>query len=152
MEWSEGGTSIDPDGYTNHHWTADYELLDNLDNSLLLHFERQIRNHINLYGTLFDIRAFLWHQGEGDSQTGPAARYYDNLKNMIAYVRGVVGNSQLPFICGTVPHASGQYNATVEAAFHQLDSEDDNFYLVDLSGAPLQDAYHFNSTASIYFG
>ena len=94
----------------------------------------------------------IWHQGEGDYMDGVNVRYYDNLKNMIAYCRGIVGNSRLPFICGTVTPNSGQYSKIVEDAFKRLNEEDPYFYLVDMSGAPLLDAYHFNAISSEYFG
>lgn len=45
IKWSEGGTSIDPLG-DGHHWTADYEKLSSEQYSLLLKFEKEIRNHI----------------------------------------------------------------------------------------------------------
>lgn len=97
----------------------------------------------------------LWHQGEGDRGslgTGSADRYYMNLRNMISYIRGIIGNERLPIITGTVSHNSSQYDATIEAAQQRLAQEDPYFCLIDMSGAPLLDIYHFNAASSIYLG
>lgn len=151
IKWSEGGTSIDPNGDSTYHWSADYEkVLSNGESSLLRRFEDSIRNHIESDGEKFDIKAFLWHQGEGDRDV--ADNYYENLKYMLAYVRGVVGNKNLPFITGTISHNSAQFNQTIEDAQKRLASEDANFHLIDMSGASLLDAYHFDATAQEYFG
>jgi len=150
MKYSMGGTSIDPLGDNTYHWTADYEKLSSISNSLLWSFESLIRACIESQGTNFDIRAMLWHQGEGDR--AQAANYYKNLKYLIAYCRGIVGNKRLPFITGTISHNSQQYNATIEAAQYQLASEDPYFYLIDMNGAGLLDPYHFNAASSEYFG
>jgi hypothetical protein len=151
IKHAEGGTSIDPTGATDHHWTPFYETLDSQSQSLLRTFEDKIRA-CREKGD-FDIRAMLWHQGEGDADSEIAsAKYYYNLRSMIAYIRGVVGDTRLPFICGTVPHASASYNATVEAALEQLAQEDPYFYLIDLNDAAMLDSWHFDAAWSEYFG
>ena len=72
---------------------------------------------------------------------------------MIAYVRGVVGNARLPIITGTISHHSKQYDATIEAAQKRIADEDPYFFLIiDMSGATLQDNFHFDGTCSEYFG
>lgn len=155
MKKSMGSTSIDKDGATNYHWTADYEYLTNESYSLLRTFEKIIRKGEETQGENFDIKAFIWHQGEGDSATlAVAERYYDNLKNMLAYVRGVVGNPRLNFFCGTISennHAD-PYKDIVNQAYWQLASEDPYFHVVDMSNAVLEDSWHFNYQWSIYFG
>ena len=155
IKWSVGGTSIDPLGDGSYHWTADYEDLDSLSKSLLLKFETEIRNHIASDGSQFDVRAMLWYQGEGDRGslgTGSADRYYNNLRNMVSYIRGIVGNERLPIITGTISENSAQYDATIHSAQERLASEDPYFVLIDMSGAPLKDSYHFNAAASVYLG
>ena len=68
MKYSMGGTSIDKDGATDYHWTADYEELNDIKYSLLSTLEKIIRN-ASENNQSFDIKAILWHQGEGDSDT-----------------------------------------------------------------------------------
>ena len=155
MKKSMGGTSIDPLGTSEYHWTADYEFLDNPSHSLLLDFETTIRKGVELQGSNFDIKAMLWHQGEGDTHDeGVANRYYSNLKNMLAYVRGVVGNPRLYFFCGNIPvnRVSPDYVSIINSAYARLASEDPYFKVVDMSNAQLEDGYHFNYQWSIYFG
>lgn len=150
-----GGTSIDATGDGSHHWTTDFTSLNNISESLLHSFEEIIRACMASRGQEFAIRAMLWHQGESDRGAySPlaAARYYDNLKQLIAYCRDIVGNAELPFVCGTVPHISAQYDETVDAAIRRLAAEDPNIYLIDLSDAQLLDPYHMNAAWSEYFG
>ena len=97
----------------------------------------------------------VWHQGEGDSSdVGPASRYYTNFKKMITYIRGVVGNPFLLFYCGTISnnnHADA-YKNVVNAAINQVAAEDQYVRVVDMSGAVLEDSWHFDYKACIYFG
>ena len=152
---TEAGTSIDKDGATNYHWTADYEYLSSETYSLLRTFEKTIRKGEETQGANFEIKAFLWHQGEGDADTEAVAlRYYDNLKNMLAYVRGIVGNPRLDFFCGNLSennHAN-PYVGIINDAYAQLASEDPYFHCVDMRNAVLEDSWHFNYQWSIYFG
>lgn len=106
----------------------------------------------------YEIKAFLWHQGESDRHKGK--NYYKNLKAVIAYVRNFLvektGNKQykkLPFICGTVAHSNKQYSADVETALYKLAKEDKNFYVIDMSKAELQkDRLHFTAESAEYLG
>lgn len=154
IKWAVGGTSIDPEGATDSHWSPFYEFLATGDTALLKDFEESIRKAVELQGSNFEIRAFLWHQGEGDSVTdATASRYYDNLKYMLSYIRGVVGNPRLPFICGNFSNnRTTPIKQAIFDAYTQLDAEDPYFYCVDMRLANLLDAYHFNSAASQYFG
>lgn len=155
MKHSMGGTSIDPLGATEYHWTADYEFLDSPSHSLLRTFETIVRKGVELQGANFDIKAMLWHQGEGDMQNESVAnRYYDNLKNMLAYVRGVIGNPRLYFFCGNISlhRTTPGYVNIINAAYTKLASEDPYFKVVDMSNAQLEDGYHFDYKWSIYFG
>lgn len=155
MKKTMGGTSIDPLGATNYHWTADYEFLETPSASLLRSFESVVRAGVAASGANFDIKAMLWHQGEGDMQIEQVAnRYYENLKNVLAYVRGVVGNPRLHVFCGNISlnRTSPGFVSTINAAYTKLASEDPYLHVVDMSNAALEDGYHFNYQWSIYFG
>lgn len=155
MKKSMGGTSIDQLGATDYHWTADYEFLTSPTYSLLRTFESVIRAGINTQGSNFDIKAMLWHQGEGDMQIESVAkRYYENLKNMLAYVRGIIGNPRLHVFCGNISlnRTTPGYVEIINAAYTKLASEDPYLHVVDMSNAGLEDGYHFNYQWSIYFG
>lgn len=155
IKWAEGGTSIDPTGGNTQYWTADYEELDDLSASLLLKFNKEIEMCEKENPDEYYIGAMIWHQGEGDcfykSKTA-RYKYYDNLKKVIAYCRGMAKNKRLPFICGTISHASQEYDPKVEEAVLRLASEDPYMWVVDMQDAELQDAYHFNAEWSEYFG
>ena len=106
----------------------------------------------------YDVKAILWHQGESDRKAGAA--YYDNLKHLITFLRNEVykvtgdeADLTLPFIMGTVPHRSRQFNSQVEAAQLKLAKDMSNVYVLDLSDAGLRsDNLHFNAEWTEYFG
>lgn len=106
----------------------------------------------------YDVKAIMWHQGESDRNA--AADYYENLKTMIAYMRQaiyqVTGDEQdlqLPFILGTVSHASTQYNAMVEKAQLQVAKDVPGVYYIDMSDAGLRsDNLHFDGPWTEYLG
>lgn len=141
-----GATGIDPES-GGGQWTADYDLYPE-KGGLLKGLEQYIRKHYD--PETMDIRAILWHQGEADMNAGE--RYYHNLKKVVAYLRGVIGNSRIPFILGTVSQKSGEYNRDVENAMIKLSNEDPYMHLIDMSGATLFDGIHFDATSSVYLG
>ena len=150
IKCSKGGTSIDENGDNTVHWTPFYERLSSMNNSILWKFEQMIRSCISAQGNNFDIRAMIWHQGEGDRMVPD--NYYTNLKCLIAYCRGIVGNQRLPFICGTISTKSSQYNSTIDIAIRKIAEEDPYVYLIDMADASLLDSYHFDADWAEYFG
>ena len=104
-----------------------------------------------------DIKAIIWHQGESDRNAGG---YYENLKQMVKYVRdhlvektGQSKYASLPFFCGTIPHASSLYSSAVEKAFFQLEDEDADFHVIDLRDLTmLSDTKHFDAPSAELFG
>lgn len=106
----------------------------------------------------YDVKAIMWHQGESDRSK--AEDYYKNFKQMILFMRqqiySVTGkrkDRKLPFIFGTVPHASRQYNPVVETAQLRVAKELPNVYVVDLSDAGLlADQLHLNAAWTEYAG
>lgn len=169
IKWAEGGTSIayPNDSIKGKYWSANSQWLKNTTSSetkgksLLLSFTEQIDACIDQ--TLskvnggYKIDAFLWHQGEGDRKRGK--EYYDNIKGVLGYVRNHLTEktgqdySKLPFILGSVPRGSKQYNAEVEAGMIRLAEEDSNVYLIDMPEDELQkDKIHFNEKSAEYLG
>lgn len=152
---SMGGTSISPFGDSSYHWTPFYEELDDISKSLLYTFNTQIAKCAEVNPNTYNIRALIWQQGEGDrasTSKKAALEYYKNFKCLIAYIRGISGNEKLPVVCGTVSHLSGQYDPIVEDATLKVAEEDPYVICIDMSGAGLLDAYHFNADAAVYFG
>lgn len=155
IKYSEGGTSIDATGDGDNHWTTKFDTLKGTSISLLKQFTNLIKKCQQAAEGKLDIKVMLWHQGESDraSYSQQAANnYYQNLKDVFGYCRQVVGNNELPIICGTVSHASGQYDAQVEHSMIRLAQEDSNIYLIDMHDGLLLDEFHFNAEYSELFG
>lgn len=169
IKWAVGGTSIayPNDTTKGSYWSANPEWLAKTTStatkgkSLLLSFTEEIDACIDQTFAKLDngyqIDAFLWHQGEGDRKKG--SQYYDNLKGVVTYVRDHLtqktgkDHSKLPFILGTVPRMSKQYNAEVEAGMKRLAEEDPNVYLIETLEDELQrDRIHFNVRTAEDFG
>ena len=169
VKYAVGGTSIQypNDSAKGRYWSANPEWLskttsyEKKGNSLLLSFtdaiDAAIDQTLSKIEQGYRIEAFLWHQGESDARY--ATKYYDNLKGVIAYVRQHLTTktghdySQLPFIFGSIPHASRDYRLDVEVAMQRIAQEDPNVYLIDISDQELQkDKLHFTDKTAEYMG
>ena len=166
-----GGTSIDPSCKSSgdHHWSADPTWLAantsaNEDgHSMLKAFVSNIGKSLDAItakGEAYDVKCMIWHQGESDrSGIGPDG-YHDNLQAVVQYVRsylvektGKQKYATLPFICGTVPKNSKQYNKKVYDALFTLQSEDPNFHVIETSpGSFIGDQLHFDSNCAERLG
>lgn len=168
-----GGTSIAP-GATHDHlpiWYADPQWIaankayrGNIDEgkSLTLAltdgFRECVEKTLSKLEGGYDVKAIMWHQGESDRRK--AADYYENLKNMILFMReqiyavtGDENDKTLPFILGTVPRASKQYNTEVEKAHLKVAEDLPNVYALDLNDVPLRsDVLHFDGPGTEYVG
>ena len=167
---SLGGTAIDPrcESNSNMHWSADLNYLasttasDKGGLSLLKAFTENIGacidSQLSKFPEGYDIKFMLWHQGESDRSQ--ADSYHDNLKAVVNYVRTYLVNktgqqkyARLPFICGTFSKASKQGSPKVAAALYQLQQEDPNFHVVDVSDATLgRDQIHFDAAGAELLG
>lgn len=170
IKWSLGGTAIDTrcSSTSQKYWSADPKWLAANHStltggkSLLLSFTEEITlcidKELSKLPQGYEIKAFLWHQGESDRHQGAA--YYENLKAVVAYVRNFLAEKtgekkykKLSFICGTVARSNKQYNKEVEEALYRLAKEDKNFYVIDMSEGKLQrDQLHFTAESAEYLG
>lgn len=95
----------------------------------------------------YDIKACLWHQGESDTTGGADTAYYQNLKNLIAYVRGYTGKPNLVFVLCAINTSSIDYNTNVQNAKIQVAQEDPFVFSIPVTNG-LQylntDARHIN--------
>ena len=165
-----GGTAIDTACVSTDrmYWSASPEYLastpatDKGGKSLLKAFTENIGacidNELSKQKEGFEIKAFLWHQGESDKKM--SAHYYDNLKAVVAYVRNYLVEktgdkrySRLPFICGTYSLKSRDRSEQVVDALHRLSKEDTDFYVVDASDLTIQkDRLHFDAQGAEALG
>jgi len=167
---SLGGTAIDTAcvSTSSMYWNASPQYLastaaaDKGGKSLLKAFTENIGacidNELSKHKEGFQIKAFLWHQGESDKNM--SAHYYDNLKAMLAYVRSYLVQKtgdkryrQLPFICATYSLKSRQRSPQVVQALQRLRTEDPNFYVVEASDLTIQeDRLHFDAQGAETLG
>ena len=167
---SLGGTAIDTAcvSTSGMYWSASPEYLASTDasdkggKSLLKAFTENIGacidNELSHLKEGYEVKAFLWHQGESDKKM--AGHYYDNLKAVVAYVRNYLvrktGDERyacLPFICGTYSLKSRDRSQLVVDALHRLAEEDANFHVVDIEDATIQrDRLHFDSKGAELLG
>jgi lysophospholipase L1-like esterase len=115
---------------------------------------RTLKTYADRHGMEVNVLGLLWHQGESDRTTGPAAAYQTNMTALIAKVREFTGRWDLPVIMGTVPTTSSSYSATVLAAQNAIAAADAYVWLYDFDaeGAAYIDGVHFNAATQIEFG
>ena len=169
VKYAVGGTSIQfpNNSAKGRYWSAEPKWIANTTsyekkgNSLLLSFtdaiDEAIDQTLSKIERGYRIEAFLWHQGESDARY--AAKYYDNLKGVIAYVRRHLTKktgqdySGLPFVFGSIPYSNRDYRLDVEVAMKRIAQEDPNVYLIDMSEQELQrDRLHFTEKSAEYMG
>lgn len=171
-----GGTSITPGQYNDEEaawkpvwyadslWLGENKAHNSNDGGLSLTlaltdgFAKCVGETLGKLKNGYDVKAIMWHQGESDRMK--PEEYYKNFRDMISFMRkqiyAITGKEKdltLPFIFGTVPHASRQYNPVIEAAQLKVAKELPNVYALDFSAVPLkEDVLHFNGTGTEYVG
>lgn len=165
-----GGTSIDPSCKSSHQaywyaqpaWLASNTSSATGGHSLLKaftnHIGKCIDSTLSLLPDGFDIKVLLWHQGESDVLQ--AANYYDNLAQVVSYIRQYLAEKTgqrkyltLPVVCGTVARQSSRYHPEIEAAIYRLQKDDPNFHVVDMSDGTLRpDRLHFDAHGAELLG
>ncbi len=170
IKWSMGGTSIDT--LATHkqgfHWCADSVWMNRVGStktggkSLLLSLEEiiadAIENELSKIPEGYEIKAFIWHQGESDRDYGK--NYYHNLKELLGHVRNFLVNKtgnpryhNLPFIFGSVSRINRQFNEDVYQSMKKLADEDPNVYMIDVESAELlDDQLHFTAKSAMDLG
>lgn len=151
IKMAEGGSSI-TELYTaaSGHWTPYLENIPSGKHPLMAWLEKRIRLATNTSGSLFDIKCAIMHQGESEA-AAYGDIYYDILKNVIYYLRGICNNQRLPIILGGINTSSTGYSSLVEGAKLQLASEDiDIYYAPVTNGAGyLFDGVHFSASGNL---
>lgn len=149
IKHSIAGTSISVDAKPTSpgYWDPRFELIPGDKPALTKDWEKRINDILSgAQGANFDIRCVVWHQGESDQ--GDPENYYDNLKNLIWYVRGVLNNPRLTWILGGINTASTSYSSIVQDAKIRLANEDKYIHYVEvLNGAQylISDSLHWNA-------
>lgn len=171
-----GGTSITPGQYNDDEaawkpvwyadsiWLAGNKAHNSVDGGLSLSlsltegFAKCVEETLGRLKNGYDVKAIMWHQGESDRKKPD--EYYRNFRDMITFMReqiyAITGKEKdrtLPFIFGTVPHESRQYNPVIEAAQLRVAEELPDVYPLDFSDIPLkEDVLHFNGAGTEHAG
>lgn len=151
-----GGTSIiawDPTA-PSAQWKRDMAAVGNSGKGpqypRVLEAVRQARS---LYGGPTDIAGVLWIQVERDSRyTYGAARYEDNLRELVAAFRSEWGAPNLPVVAMDSHTQLDGGGATVHRALLDVAAGDSNFGWVETRDLPTSDGIHFNSGGVLTFG
>lgn len=111
-------------------------------------------NELTAMGYEYDIKGFLWMQGESDADKRYRARYYErNLSRFIASMRLFTGLPNMPFILGRIhdagqPHAQMVRDAQVNVAMNLP-----NVYWIDTDDlGMLPDGIHYDEPSMIELG
>ena len=167
---SLGGTAIDTrcGSRRDMYWSADSAFLattaaaDKGGKSLLKAFTENIGARIDkqLAGMKdgYEIKAFLWHQGESDRKAQDD--YAKNLRGVIDYVRNYLVEKtgdkryrKLPVIIGSIPQSGRGFSEGVDRAQKALAASDKNIHVIDVHDATLQrDNIHFDAKGAEYLG
>ena len=105
-------------------------------------------------GYEYHVEAFLWMQGESDSDKKYRAKAYNkNLTNFISSMRYYVGNPELPFILGRIRDSGQPHADMVREAQVNVSMNIPNVYWIDTDDLPwLPDGIHYDEASMIELG
>lgn len=113
-------------------------------------------NELKTQGYTVKIKAFIWIQGESDSNSDAAANAYaDNLNDIINDIRSVTNNSSLPIILGVDEQyfdLEGHQQPAILNAHQALALSDDKIKFTSMYGYPKADITHLTPAGLIQHG
>lgn len=99
-----------------------------------------------------NIKAILWHQGEGNSNEFASKKYLDKLKVLVEDLRKDLGNENIPFVAGEIYEGyrnAGYFNPELQKISEKID----NAYWVSSKGCGSNpDKLHFSREGQILLG
>ncbi|TDQ12158.1 sialate O-acetylesterase [Pedobacter metabolipauper] len=148
---SLGGTSFSIlKGEGAGKWNIDFDAITAFSSGqtkLASVLESRINAMTTAEGINFENRLLIIVIGESDRND--ADSFYQNCKNFIYYMRGVVNNPLLPVIIVGVNSTSAQYSSVIEGAKAQLSTDVKNVAYVPATGTTTLDTIHWDlSTAT----
>jgi hypothetical protein len=103
-----------------------------------------------------ELKGFLWHQGESDSNAQDAVRYLDRLKTLVDRLRTVLQAPRAAFVVATLGDffaVRNEWAAAINGALERLASEVDNAACVQSAGlAHGGDDLHFDAPSARELG
>jgi iduronate 2-sulfatase len=147
LKFAEGGTSLEKDWQVGEKGKLYDQMMGFVERSL---------GELKKGGDTFEVRGFVWHQGESDAQLS-AAQYEALLGNLITHVRGDVKGSmgksggELPVVIGEVfdNHERDSILAAERAACGKIPA----CALAPATGLKTEDAgTHFDAASQLELG
>lgn len=150
IKQSVSGTSISVDAKPTSpgYWDINFEKIPTNKPAITKEWEKRLKTILAAV-TTFDLRCVVWHQGESDQ--GDPDTYYQNLNNLIWYVRGVLNMPKLVWILGGINTSSTSFNQKVQDAKIKLAAEDRYIEYVEvLNGSSYlgTDSLHWNAVGA----
>ena len=155
VKQTRGATTIQPQ-YANA-FSADIKTLrDNKWQSQLIHLKGLIESAKSQNENL-KFKAIIVYECEGDmSVTKNPFQYYNNLDGMLAYIHGLVGDSNIPIFIGAPATNLPNYNPLVMDDMNQIAKDMNDVHIVEIGESEMwvEDGMnvHFNATASSRIG
>lgn len=140
---AQGATSL----WNMSHWNPASNNLGSLGNVLADNLKEIIENNPTI-----NFRCMVWIQGEHDANNPYNLQYYQNLKNWIAFVRGVVEKPDLKIVLVGMHKHQIYYNQIVRDAQVKVANEDDNVYFINpdsMTWSHIGDNIHYSGQYNV---
>ncbi len=140
---AQGSSSL----WNMSHWNPASNNLGSLGNVLAANLKDNIETFTNI-----NYKCMVWIQGEHDANIPYNAQYYQNLKNWIAFVRGVVEKPDLKVVIVGMHKDQIYYNQIVRDAQVQVANEDDNVYFINpdtMTWSHIGDNIHYSGQYNV---
>lgn len=98
------------------------------------------------------VKGVIWHQGESDTSPEKAARYLEDLRDLIERLRELTQNPQLPVVVGEL----GRYKEVYQSINQVLQEVPDSIPFTAVASSsglkPMSDGVHFESKSAHRLG
>ena len=155
LKATRGATTIEP--RYDIAFSADIKVLkDNGWNSMMIHLKNLIKS-AKLQNPNLRFKGIIIYECEGDmSVTKYPYQYYNNLGGMIAYIRGLVGQPNIPVFIGAPATNLPDYNQLVVDDMRELAKNMNDIHLIEIGESEgwVDDGMnvHFNAAAAERIG
>ena len=149
---TDGGTSLAANWRAPGSNDADDE--GGLHYALLVNQATAALAALEAEGNTGTIRGLVWHQGESDSNSGPASQYQDRFENFVAQLQEDLDLDVLPTVIGGLAPARPN-NSLITPQFESIALDNELISLTSsegLASVSSEDLTHFNTASQIELG
>ncbi len=168
LKYARGGTSIDEEAAANFgSW--DPQFIDGEGVNQYDHFLAAVKNALSVRDINGDGKedrlvpsGIIWMQGESDAAFTEeiAARYYDNLSELMKLIREALGNPDIPIVIGRISDSGNDPSGTVweygdvvrQAQYDFAESNPNAAIVTTTDDYSYSDPWHYDSEAYIDLG